>query len=88
MYEHAHPELDSVSGFWLGGDFFEITRDNTLFDVRLSLSLVLFFLLRCALTVQAAGRDDSSMNLLQGDMFIVRYRPIRSLVLENRVDLI
>lgn len=40
------------------------------------------------LALKAAGRDDSSMNLLQGDMFIVRYRPIRSLVLEGRVDLI
>eukprot|EP00752_Nemacystus_decipiens_P009708 g8669.t2 len=37
---------------------------------------------------EAAGRDDSSMNLLQGDMFIVRYRPIRNLVLEGRVELI
>ncbi len=37
---------------------------------------------------QAAGREDSSMNLQRGDMFIVRYRPIRSLVLEGRVDLI
>eukprot|EP00903_Cladosiphon_okamuranus_P014563 g13507.t1 len=37
---------------------------------------------------EAAGRDDSSMNLLRGDMFIVRYRPIRSLVLEGQVDLI
>lgn len=38
--------------------------------------------------VQAAGREDSSMNLRHGDMFIVRYRPIRTLVLEGHVDLI
>lgn len=38
--------------------------------------------------IQAAGREDSSMNLRKGDMFIVRYRPIRNLVLEGRVDLI
>ncbi|CAN0105607.1 unnamed protein product, partial [Ascophyllum nodosum] len=34
------------------------------------------------------GREDSAMNLRRGDMFIVRYRPIRDLVLEGRVDLI
>ncbi|CAM9358180.1 unnamed protein product [Ectocarpus fasciculatus] len=37
---------------------------------------------------EAAGREESSMDLRQGDMFIVRYRPIRTLVLEGRVDLI
>ncbi|CAN0143938.1 unnamed protein product [Laminaria digitata] len=37
---------------------------------------------------EASGRDDRSMNLRGGDMFIVRYRPIRTLVLEGRVDLI
>lgn len=40
------------------------------------------------LALEAAGRDDSSMDLREGDMFIVRYRPIRNLVLEERVDLI
>ncbi|CAM9278851.1 unnamed protein product [Ectocarpus sp. 12 AP-2014] len=37
---------------------------------------------------EAAGREESSMDLRQGDMFIVRYRPIRTLVLGGRVDLI
>lgn len=46
------------------------------------------FLFYLIFAVQAAGREDSSMNLRQGDMFIVRYRPIRTLVLEGRVDLI
>lgn len=64
-----------------------LPRNNTPPYVLLPLSLMLLFS-SWGLALKAAGRDDSSMNLLQGDMFIVRYRPIRSLVLDGRVDLI